>query len=141
MRATQYHPVIQTADVAGTSAFYRKHFGFRALFESDWYVHLQQDFDETVNLAILRHDHETIPPEGRGETRGLILNFEVENVDAEEARLREMGVPVAKSLRDEPFGQRHVIFRDPNGVLIDLITPIPPVGEHAAGYATDALPT
>ena len=141
MRATQYYPVIQTADVAETSAFYRKHFGFRALFESDWYVHLQQEADATVNLAVLRHDHETIPPEGRGETRGLILNFEIEDVDAEEARLREMGVPVVKSLRDETFGQRHVIFRDPNGVLLDLITPIPPTGAYADGYAAEALPT
>ena len=141
MRAVQYYPVIQTADVAGTSAFYRTHFGFRALFESDWYVHLQQDADVTVNLAVLRYDHETIPPEGRGETRGLILNFEVEDVDSEEVRLREMGVPVVKSLRNESFGQRHVIFRDPNGVLLDLIKPIPPTGAYAAGYAAEALPT
>jgi catechol 2,3-dioxygenase-like lactoylglutathione lyase family enzyme len=141
MQTTQYYPVIQTADVAGTSAFYRKHFGFRALFESDWYVHLQQDADANVNLAVLRHDHETIPPEGRGETRGLILNFEVEDVEAEYARLCEMGVPVVKSLRDESFGQRHVIFRDPNGVLLDLITPIPPTGAYADNYAEEALPT
>ncbi|MFX4229610.1 MAG: hypothetical protein ACFHHU_17570 [Porticoccaceae bacterium] len=43
-------------------------------------------------------------------------------------------------LRDEPFGQRHFITRDPNGVLIDVIKPIPPSAEFLAQYAADAVP-
>ncbi len=39
------------------------------------------------------------------------------------------------ALRDEPFGQRHFITRDPNGVLIDVITPIEPSPEYAAQFA------
>ncbi len=141
MHFTQFHPVIQTRDVTGTTDFYRRHFGFKALFESDWYVHLQNEHDEAMNLAILQYDHETIPEEGRGETRGLILNFEVEDVDAEDARLRAAGVVVVKSLCDEDFGQRHAIYRDPNGVLLDVIKPIPPTEEYAGGYEPEALPT
>lgn len=140
MHLTQYHPVIQTRDVAGTTEFYRIHFGFKVLFESDWYVHLQNEHDEAWNLAILQYDHETVPEEGRVETRGLILNFEVEDVDAVDARLRAAGIPVLKSLRDEDFGQRHAIYRDPNGVLIDVIKPIPPSAEYADAYAPEALP-
>lgn len=140
MQTTQYYPVIQTADVTGTAAFYCRHFRFRALFENDWYVHLQQTADPGVNLAVLHHDHETIPPENRGPTRGLILNFEVADVDAEAARLIAAGVPVAKPLQDEAFGQRHVILRDPNGLLIDLITPIPPDDSYAPAYDSAALP-
>lgn len=131
MRCTQYYPVIQTEDVAGTAAFYRAHFGFRSVFEADWYVHLQSSEDAGVNLAILDAAHETIPAEGRGTTRSLILNFEVEDVDAVHDRLAAEGVEIVKSLRDEPFAQRHVILRDPNGVLIDVITPIPPAPEYA----------
>ena len=93
-----------------------------------------------MNLAILRHDHETIPPEGRGPTRGLVLNFEVADVDAEAARLIAEGVPVAKALRDEAFGQRHIILRDPNGLLIDVITPIAPADSFARSYDGAALP-
>ncbi len=37
-------------------------------------------------------------------------------------------------LRDEAFGQRHFITRDPNGVLIDIIKPIPPSAEFAQQY-------
>ena len=90
-----------------------------------------------MNLAILAHDHETIPPEGRGCTRGLILNFEVEDVDAEHQRALSAGLPIVKTLRDEAFGQRHFIIRDPNGVLIDIITPTPPAPEFAAAYSPE----
>lgn len=138
MRSTSYYPVIQTADVAGTADFYIRHFRFRPLFAADWYMHLQSEEDEAVNLAILAGDHETIPPEGRGTARGVILNFEVEDVDAEYARVTEAGLPVLKPLTDEAFGQRHFITRDPNGVLIDVITPIPPGPEFAAHFAEGA---
>src|SRR5690606_21750707 len=53
MRSTSYYPVIMTADIPGSAAFYIAHFRFRALFESDWYVHLQSAEDERVNLALL----------------------------------------------------------------------------------------
>ena len=140
MKCTQYYPVIQTSDVAATRAFYVKHFRFDVSFDADWYCHLQSSEDPAVNLAILQFDHETIPAEGRGTTAGLILNFEVEDVDVEFQRLRDAGVPILKTLTDEVFGQRHFITSDPNGVLIDVIKPIPPAAEFADQYAEDALP-
>lgn len=141
MKCSQYYPVIQTDKVAVTTAFYLEHFDFKLAFESDWYCHLQSNSDPRINLAVLNGEHETIPPAGRGNTKGLILNFEVEDVDAEFARLSEADVPMLKTLTDEVFGQRHFIAHDPNGVLIDVIKPIPPAAEFAEQYAPDALPT
>lgn len=136
MRTTSYYTVIVTDDVAGTAEFYRRHFAFEAQFASDWYVHLQSREDDKVTLAVLAAGHETLPAEGRNATaRGLLLNFEVEDVDAIHARLADAGLPMLVDLRDEPFGQRHFITRDPNGVLIDVITPIPPSPEYAALFA------
>ena len=140
MRVKQYYPVIQSKEVAKTATFYKCHFGFRSAFESDWYVHLQSEEDPSVNLAVVQSDHETIPEGSRGASKGMILNFEVEDVDAIDQKLRGDGVPVAKALVSEPFGQRHAIYRDPNGVLIDVITPIPPSEEFLAQYAADAVP-
>ncbi len=140
MRTTSSYPVLMTDRVGETAAFYQTHFGFRALFSADWYVHLQSEADPKVNLAILDGSHATIPPEGRGRATGVILNFEVEDVDAEHDRLAAAGLPVLLSLRDESFGQRHFITADPNGVLIDVIKPIPPTGDYAALYDPDALP-
>ena len=140
MKCTQFYPVIMTDDVAGTARFYQDNFRFSPAFESDWYVHLQSSEDESVNIAVLKGDHETIPEAGRGRVSGLLINFEVENVDAEYARSRENGLPILRELRDEPFGQRHFISADPNGVLIDVITPIPPSEEFLKQYAPDAVP-
>lgn len=141
MKAVSYYPVIMTADVAGTAAFYIRHFGFEPLFSADWYVHLQAKESEHVTLAILDGSHETIPQEGRGTVSGLLLNFEVEDVDAVYAQLKAAGLPIMLDLRDEDFGQRHFITADPNGVLIDIIKPIPPSAEFVAQYDASALPT
>ena len=140
MKTTSYYPVIMTGDVAGTAAFYVEHFRFTPAFESDWYVHLTSSEDESVNLAVLDGDHETVPVEGRGRVSGLLINFEVEDVDAEYERAREAGLPILLALRDEDFGQRHFITRDPSGVLIDIIKPIPPSGAFAAQYAEGEQP-
>ncbi|WP_404406248.1 VOC family protein [Pelagibacterium halotolerans] len=140
MKTTSYYPVIMTDNVAVTAAFYRAHFTFEAAFEADWYVHLQLRSDPAVNLAVLDGSHETIPAASRGKVNGLLLNFEVDDVDAEYVRLRNAGLPILLELRDEDFGQRHFITADPNGVLIDIIKPIPPSTEFAMQYADDALP-
>ena len=136
MKTTSYYPVIQTDEVSKTADFYRTHFRFDTKFEADWYVHLRSSEDPSVNLAILQYDHETIPEEARRRTTGLILNFEVEKVDAEYERAQSGGLPILKALRDEAFGQRHFITKDPNGVLIDVIQPIPPSEEFAADFKT-----
>lgn len=136
MKTTSYYPVLMTDDVAGTAAFWRRHFDMKALFETDWYVHLQSQHDARVNLGLVLASHPTVPEPARGRgAAGLLLNFEVKDADAVHARLVAEGLPILLSLRDEAFGQRHFITQDPNGVLIDVIKPIPPTGEFAAAYA------
>lgn len=140
MKITSYYPVLMVDDVAATAAFYVRHLSFRPLFEADWYIHLQSSVDPAVNLAILKGDHETIPEQARGHASGVLLNFEVEDVDTLYALAVADGLPIALSLRDEAFGQRHFVMQDPGGMLIDIIKPIPPSEEFAAQYAADALP-
>ncbi len=139
MKITNYYPVLMTPDVAGTADFYQTHFGFTPLFVSDWYVHLQSETQPSVNLAVVDGQHPTIPESGRAYATGLVLNFEVEDPDAHYARLQAAGLPILLTLRDEAFGQRHFITRDPNGVLIDIIKPIPPTGEYVQQYKASAL--
>ncbi|MBL0372118.1 VOC family protein [Rhizobium sp. KVB221] len=140
MKATSYYPVLLVNDVTASARFYETHFGFRSLFSSDWYVHLQSATDETVNLAFVAVDHDTVPEQGRRPASGIILNFEVEDTDRIYAAVQEAGMPILRSLRDEAFGQRHFITADPNGVMIDVIKPIPPSAEFAGQYSETALP-
>lgn len=125
MNLTGSYPVLLVADVGQTAAFYQAHFGLEPVFASSWYVHLRATHTATVELAIMDYDHDTIPPAGRQKTTGLLLSLEVADAAAEYARLAP-GVSILQELRDEPFGQRHFICADPNGVLLDVITPIEP---------------
>lgn len=135
MKSTQFYPVIMTNKVAETADFYVNNFRFKKAFTCDWYVHLQSDEDNSVNIAVLDGSHETVPAPARGQVSGLIINFEVEDVDKEYELAKDKGLEILLDIRDEEFGQRHFITQDPNGVLIDVIKPIPPTEAFMAQYA------
>ena len=141
MKVTSYYPVLLSDDVTRAAEFYIRHFRFQPLYQADWYVHLQSLEDPSVNLGLVDRTHETIPEVGRGRAGTVLLNFEVEDTDDDFARLTAEGVRIALGLRDEAFGQRHFIVEGPDGVLIDVIRPIPPSEDHAALYSAEALPT
>ncbi|MCP1311930.1 VOC family protein [Paenibacillus tyrfis] len=137
MKTNSFYPVILTEQVAASAAFYKTLFGFEAVYESDWYVSLKMSQGSVAyELAILDASHHTIPAAYRRPVQGLILNFEVDDVDAEYRRLIiEEKLPLELELLDEEFGQRHFITCDPNGVLIDVIKIIPPSEAESAQYA------
>ncbi|MEI5102661.1 VOC family protein [Streptomyces sp. PmtG] len=136
MRLTGFYPVIATDRLAESHTFYTRLLGFETTFTSDWYVSLKRPGDSPYELALLDHTHPTLPEGYRVPARGLLLNFEVPDVDAEWERLvTRGGLRSELALRSEDFGQRHFIVADPNGVLIDVITPIAPTGAYAEQYA------
>ena len=53
--------------------------------------------------------------------RGLILAFEVEDLEGELARLQGEGVGITMPLTSEEWGERAFQVRDPNGVTIQLV--------------------
>ncbi|RRD04671.1 glyoxalase [Arachnia propionica] len=131
MSVTSFYPVLMSEDVSAAASFYRQVLGFETTFESDWYVSLRLGGFE---LALLAHDHETIPEGYSARPHGVIVNLEVDNVDELHQRLSQQGVEVVQPLRDEAYGQRHFSVAAPDGVLLDVIQPIPPSGEYAEGY-------
>lgn len=132
MMLTSFYPVICTSRLQESHDFYTGLFGFETTFEADWYVSLRRPEPPHYELALLDHTHPTMPAAYRAPVRGLLLNFEVPDVDAEWERLvgRE-GLRAEVELRSEDFGQRHFVVADPNGVLIDVITPIAPTAAYA----------
>ncbi len=140
MQPSRIYPVICTQKVEETAAFYVRYLGFEVTFEADWYVSLRHGVAPAYELAILDYTHPSVPAMGQQTVGGLLINLEVADVDAEYERLvvRE-GLPVHLALRSEGWGQRHFITADPNGVLIDVITVIPPSEEFAAQYREGSL--
>jgi catechol 2,3-dioxygenase-like lactoylglutathione lyase family enzyme len=129
MVVTSIYPVVMSRDVAVASRYFQNHFGFEVVFESDWYVSLRHGQWE---LAFVDASHPTIPEGFRTPSQGLLINIEVDDVDAEYQRLVvEGGQKPLLDIRSEDFGQRHFILRGPDNVLVDVITPIPMTGEFA----------
>ncbi|WP_367048620.1 VOC family protein [Streptomyces sp. Je 1-332] len=131
-----FYPVLATRDVAASRDFYTRHFGFEVTFEAAWYVSLRRPDAPQYELALLDHAHATVPAGHRGPLQGgLLLNFEVDDVGSEHQRLvANAGLDELLPLRTEEFGQRHFIVAAPDGVLIDVITVVPPGQEYAALY-------
>lgn len=132
---TGFYPVLCTERLGEAAAFYTSLFGFETTYTSDWYVSLRRPEPPHHELALVSAGHETVPEAYRRPARGLLLNFEVADVDAEYARLvTGAGLRLELPLRSEAFGQRHFIVAAPDGVLIDVITPIAPTGAYADAY-------
>ncbi|MFD9031954.1 VOC family protein [Streptomyces sp. NPDC059567] len=132
---TSFYPVLCTERLGESVAFYSTLFGFEMTYTSDWYVSLRRPEPPHYELALVAAGHETVPEAFRRPVQGLLLNFEVADVDAEYARLvTGAGLKVELPLRSEAFGQRHFIVAAPDGVLIDVITPIAPTEAYAGAY-------
>jgi catechol 2,3-dioxygenase-like lactoylglutathione lyase family enzyme len=111
---------IVTARLAESRDFYVRLFGCEVVFDSDWFVLLRLGETE---LAFLAPDLPQQAPPFRGAYpgQGVWVAVEVADVDAEYRRLQALEVPMELSLRDEPWGDRHFVILDPNGIGVDIV--------------------
>ncbi len=118
---------IVTARFYETWDFYTAILGFRTLSENNTRVHLQHS--SGAQLSILEHEVDGNPSELISATdgRGLWLNLEVCDLDAEFDRIRSAGAPIASPPVAQKRGARHFMTRDPNGILICVSERLPAV--------------
>ncbi len=129
------YPLLTVSDLEAARLFYTTHLPFEIVFEAEWYLSLRARGEQSFELAFIVPDHATVPEQWRSSTAaGVILTIEVEAVDAVHAAFKAAELAIHVPLRDEPHGQRHFIAEDPNGILIDVVTPIPPASGYEAGY-------
>ena len=108
-------------DVAASARFLTGHFGFTEEMSADDFISLARP-DTGMNVVFLRRGMDMLPEDQRHDhAAGLILAFEVDNLEAELARLQAEGVTVTMPLRSEEWGERAFQVRDPNGVIIELL--------------------
>ncbi|WP_432503036.1 VOC family protein [Kineococcus arenarius] len=134
MQIASAYPVLLSSDVAAAADFWRARFGFETTFDAGWYVSLRR---QQWELGIVAADHESVPATHRRPTGALLVNLEVDDVDEQYRRLVLDGpLTAVLDLRSEPFGQRHFILAAPDGVLVDVITPIEPDPTYASAVVT-----
>ncbi|MFI7118124.1 VOC family protein [Amycolatopsis sp. NPDC049868] len=108
-------------DVAASSRFFTGHFGFTEQMAAEGFVSLGHETAK-VNIVLLQAGIEVLPENLRQQrASGVIVAFTVENLEAEEKRLRDEGVEITLPLREEPWGERLFMVTDPNGVPVELV--------------------
>ena len=120
------------ADIKAMVAFYELVTGQAA----DW---LAPVFAEIVTpgatLAIGSAETVTVFKEGSAEpgiNRSAILEFQVDDVEAQFARLKDK-VEVVLAPKLMPWGNRAAQFRDPEGTLVGLYTPVSEAAKQRFG--------
>jgi catechol 2,3-dioxygenase-like lactoylglutathione lyase family enzyme len=119
------YALITTPHVFESRDFYVKHFGFKPLFEAGWFVYLSGDTAEGgrgASLAFMLPDHPSSPPGPETFSgKGMILTLQVDDVTATHAALVKSAAPIILGLKDEPWGQKRFMTRDPSGMLVDVV--------------------
>ena len=112
---------LNVEDVAASSAFLTKHFGFQEQMAADGFASLART-DVGLNVIFLRRGLSTLPADQRDDhAQGLILAFTVDDLEGELARLQAEGVIITMPLTAEEWGERAFQVRDPNGVIVQLV--------------------
>ena len=111
-----------TEDVAGMAAFYERFTGTAPVGAGD-YVELRLP---GAVLAICSRRSAEFMHGGAwmaASNKSVILEFEVEDVDAERARLGAFVTDWAQEPKDMPWGNRSTLFRDPDGNMVNVFRP------------------
>jgi catechol 2,3-dioxygenase-like lactoylglutathione lyase family enzyme len=108
-------------DVPASSKFLATHFGYTERMAADGFASLGRD-DAAVDVVFLRRGNEVLPEPLRDQTAaGAIVAFVVDDLEAEQDRLRAEGVEITLPLREEPWGERLFMVTDPNGISYELV--------------------
>ncbi|MEU9831037.1 VOC family protein [Streptosporangium sp. NPDC048047] len=107
-----------------TRDFFARLLDLKVNFDEDWYVQLSPPDDPRLEVGIWRRDHELIPEAHRGSPAGTILTFVVDDVDAVHERALGMGCRIVSPPSDRFYGQRGFMVLDPNGLVVDVSTPV-----------------
>ncbi|RNL85720.1 VOC family protein [Halostreptopolyspora alba] len=125
MQAHGIGVVAMSSDPAASSAWLVEHFGFVRNVDIGWYVDLQHPGHPAVYLDLIRLGHESMPPRLRDRAGGFLALL-VEDVDAEERRLRAAGVEFVKPVTTEPWGQRRFQVEGPDSLVVEVLQQVEP---------------
>lgn len=121
------HPVLINTcliskDTKTLTAFYAQILKTDPQFDSGNYVEFRTGAGVLAIFDAAAHE-KYIPGSATGEVnRSVVLEFRVDNVDAEFARLKGVVKTWVKGPTTQPWGTRSIYFRDPDGNLVDFFT-------------------
>ena len=105
-------PNIKSDRPAETRAFFVDLLGFEVAMDLGWVVTVTSPANPSVQVNIIDNDDPSAPG----------MSIAVDDVDAVHARAVEKGLEIAYSLRDEEWGVRRFMLREPSGTIVNIVS-------------------
>jgi catechol 2,3-dioxygenase-like lactoylglutathione lyase family enzyme len=105
-------PNLRSDRPAETREFFVSLLGFEPVMDLDWVATLASPTNRTAQVNIVANDDPAAPG----------ISVEVDDVDAVHARALEQGLEIAYPLRDEDWGVRRFMLREPGGTTINVLS-------------------
>jgi catechol 2,3-dioxygenase-like lactoylglutathione lyase family enzyme len=105
-------PNIRSDRVGETREFFVDLLGFEVAMDLGWVATLASPANPTAQVTIIGNDDPAAPG----------ISVEVDDVDAVHARALELGLEIAYPIRDEEWGVRRFMLREPSGTTINVVS-------------------
>jgi catechol 2,3-dioxygenase-like lactoylglutathione lyase family enzyme len=105
-------PNIRSDRAAETRDFFVGLLGFEVAMDLGWVVTVASPTKPSAQVTIVGNDDPAAPG----------ISVEVDDVDAVHARAVERGLEIAYPLRDEEWGVRRFMLREPSGTIVNVLS-------------------
>jgi catechol 2,3-dioxygenase-like lactoylglutathione lyase family enzyme len=92
--------------------FFVEVLGFEVAMDLGWVTTLASSTSPSAQITIIGTDDMAAPG----------ISVEVDDVDAVHARVLERGLEIAYPLRDEDWGVRRFMLREPSGTIVNVLS-------------------
>ena len=105
-------PNLRSDQPAETRDFFVRLLGFEAAMDLGWVVTLASPDNPSAQVTVIANDDPAAPG----------ISVEVDDVDAVHDRAAEQGLEIAYPLRDEDWGVRRFMLREPGGTMVNVLS-------------------
>ena len=105
-------PNIRSERPAETRDFFVELLGFEVAMDLGWIVTVASPANPAVQVSIIGNDDLAAPG----------ISVGVDDVDAVHAKAVELGFEVVYPLRDEEWGVRRFMLREPSGTVVNVVS-------------------
>ena len=112
MAVSRAVPNLKSDRPVETRAFFVDLLGFEVAMDLGWVATVASPTNRSAQVTIISNDDPAAPG----------ISVEVDDVDAVHARAVEKGFEIAYSLRDEDWGVRRFMLREPGGTIVNVVS-------------------
>ena len=105
-------PNISTDQPAETREFFVDVLGFEVAMDLGWVATVASPDNPTAQVNVISSDDLAAPG----------ISVEVDDVDAVHTKAVELGLEIAYPLRDEEWGVRRFMLREPSGTTVNVVS-------------------